>query len=170
MLIGRLIVANQTFVPSELLALLLLMPLVVLMHRLTPQPRRAAFVVIVAIVFVVESLGPFAFTAAGAYFDLWPFVTWFNVGLANALRATDWAQVFGHVFMSAALMWVLRKWGASIALAIGLTTGLALLIEILQVWLPHHDATIIDPLLTLAIGLAMRALYRRDRPLSLARR
>ncbi|HWK49608.1 MAG TPA: VanZ family protein, partial [Steroidobacter sp.] len=46
-LIGRLVVANQTFVPAELLALLLLLPMVVLMHRLRPRPRRAALVLAV---------------------------------------------------------------------------------------------------------------------------
>ena len=43
-LVGRLLVANQTFLPGELLALLLLLPMLLVMHRLRPRPRRAVLV------------------------------------------------------------------------------------------------------------------------------
>jgi VanZ family protein len=71
-LLGRLVVANQTFVPSELLALLLLLPLVVLMHRMTPRPRRAALALAVAAVLCVEGLAPFDFASPPGRFDLRP--------------------------------------------------------------------------------------------------
>jgi VanZ family protein len=162
-LIGRLIVANQTFVAGELLALVLVLPLVVLMHRLTPGPRRAALVLAVVAVLLMEGLAPFNFVRAGAYFDLWPVLDWFNAGLESTIASADWVQLFGHLFLSGALVWVLREWGAPIDLAVGVAAGLAFAIELLQSWLPQHDATIVDPLLTLAVGLAMRSLYLRSR-------
>jgi VanZ family protein len=169
-LIGRLLVANQTFVAAELLALLLVLPLVVLMHRLTPRPRRAALVLAVIAVLIIHALAPFNFSAPGAHFDLWPFLGWLAPGLPGALQTIDWLHVFGHLFLSAALIWVLREWGAHISVALGAATALALIMELMQMWLPQHDATITDPLLTLAVGWTMRSLYLRLRPRGLARR
>ena len=159
-LAGRLLVANQTFVPAELLALLLVLPLLVLMHRLTPRPRRAALVLAVVAVLLIEGVAPFAFTNTGAHFELWPFRSWFDAGLSNAVAGVDWVQIFGHLFLSGALVWVLREWGAPVQAAAGAAVLLALAIEILQIWLPAHDATITDPLLTLGVGWAMSSLYR----------
>jgi VanZ family protein len=169
-LIGRLIVANQTFVPSELLALLLLLPLVVLMHRMTPRPRRAALALAVAAVLCIEGLAPFDFAASGARFDLWPFLSWFGNGAPEALRTIDWVQLFGKLFLSGALVWVIREWGASINAAVAVVTAMTLAIEVLQIWLPHENASIADPLLAFATGLAMRSLYARMQPRSFARR
>ncbi len=160
-LIGRLVVANQTFVPSELLALLLLLPLVVLMHRMTPRPRRAALALAVAAVICIEGLAPFDFTAPGARFDLWPFLSWLENGLPEALRTIDWAQLFGKLFLSGAFVWVIREGGASINTAVGVVTAMALAIEVLQIWLPHESASISDPLLAFATGLLMRSVYMR---------
>jgi VanZ family protein len=162
-LIGRLVVANQAFVAAELAALLLVLPLVVLMHRLTPGPRRAVLVLAVITVLIMESLAPFNFVSEGPSFNLWPVVQWFDAGVADTIEATDWVQVFGHLFLSGALVWVLREWGAPLNIAVGAATGLALALEAMQSWLPQHDATITDPLLTLAVGLAMRSLYLRGR-------
>src|SRR5262245_30506250 len=92
-LVARLVVANQTFVPAELLALLLLLPMVVIMHRLRPQPRRAALVLAVAAVLIIDGLAPFDFTAPGSVFDLWPFRAWFGAGVAEAFLSIDWVQV-----------------------------------------------------------------------------
>ncbi len=169
-LIGRLVVANQTLVPSELLALLLLLPLVVLMHRLTPRPRRAVLVFAVITVLIIDELAPFDFTATGARFDLWPFMAWFDHGVIDALQTIAWVQLFGTLFLYGALIWVIREWGASIHLAIGATTAIAVAIEVLQVWVPHERASITDPLLAAAVGLLLRSLYRRMRPRDFAGR
>ena len=131
------------------------------MHRLTPGPRRAVLVLAVVAVLIMEGLAPFNFERAGAHFDLWPVLEWFNAGLESTIASTDWVQLFGHLFLSGALVWVLREWGAPINLAVGVAASLAFAIELLQSWLPLHDAAIVDPLLTLAVGLAMRSLYLR---------
>lgn len=168
-LVGRLLVASQTLVPAELLALLLLLPLVVLMHRLSSQPRRAALALAVASVLIIEGLAPFDFTPPMRGFDLWPFMAWFELGVPAAVQAFDWVELFGKLFLFAALVWTIKEWGASIGVATAAVTGMALLIELLQMWLPQQHASITDPLLALAVGLALRALYRRLQPREFAR-
>jgi VanZ family protein len=168
-LVGRLLVASQSLVPAELLALLLLLPLVVLMHRLSPRPRRAALMLAVATVLIIEGLAPFDFTPPTQGFDLWPFVAWFEMGVPAAVQAFDWVELFGKLFLFAALAWTIKQWGASIGVAIAAVPGMALLIELLQMWLPQQHASIADPLLALAVGLVLRALYRRLQPREFAR-
>jgi VanZ family protein len=161
-LIGRLIVANQTFVPAELLALLLLLPMVVLMHRLRPRPRRAALVLAVVTLLIMEELAPFDFSQQVARFDFWPFLAFVESGWD--LAAVDWVQLFGKLFLYGALLWVVREWGASTDFAFGVMLTIATVIEVLQIWLPSEHASITDPLLALTVGLLFRSLYRRQGP------
>lgn len=161
-LIGRLIVASQAFVPAELLALLLLLPMVVLMHRLRPRPRRAALVLAVVALLIIEELAPFDFSHQVARFDFWPFLPFVESGWD--LAAVDWIQVFGKLFLYGALLWVVREWGASTDFAFGVMLTIATVIEVLQIWLPGEHASITDPLLALSIGLVFRSVYRRQGP------
>lgn len=161
-LIGRLVVASQTFVPAELLALLLLLPMVVLMHRLRPRPRRAALVLAVVALLIIEELAPFDFSQQVAHFDFWPFLAFVDTGWD--LDAVDWVQLFGKLFLYGALLWVVREWGASTDFAFGVMLTVATVIEVLQIWLPGEHASITDPLLALLVGLIFRSLYRRQRP------
>ncbi len=163
-LIGRLVVANQAFVPAELLALLLLLPMVVLMHRLRPRPRRAALVLAVVALIVIEELAPFDFSNQAARFDFWPFMAWMSDGWENGLLAVDWVQLFGKLFLYGSLLWVVREWGASTDFAFGVMLTIAVVIETLQIWLPGEYASITDPLLALGIGLVFRSLYKRAKP------
>lgn len=165
-LIGRLVVANQAFVPAELLALLLLLPMVVLMHRLRPRPRRAAMVLAVVALLVIEELAPFDFSSHAAQFDFWPFLALVDSGWD--LAVVDWVQVFGKLFLYGALLWVVREWGTSTEFAFGVMLTIATVIETLQIWLPAEHASITDPLLALTIGLIFRSLYRRRRSQRLA--
>jgi VanZ family protein len=161
-LIGRLIVANQAFVPAELLALLLLLPMVVLMHRLRPRPRRAALVLAVVALLVIQELAPFNFSPQTARFDFWPFMSLMNGGWD--WLAIDWVHLFGKVFLYGALLWVVREWGASTNFAFGVMVTVAVVMETLQIWLPSEHASITDPLLALGIGLVFRALYKHAKP------
>ena len=167
-LIGRLIVASQAFVPAELLALLLLLPMVVLMHRLRPRPRRAALVLAVVALLVIEELAPFDFSPQVARFDFWPFMAWANGAWEDGLLAIDWVQLFGKLFLYGSLLWVVREWGASTDFAFGVMVTIAIVIETLQIWLPGEYASITDPLLALAIGLVFRSLYKRAKPRALS--
>lgn len=161
-LIGRLLVASQTFVPAELLALLLLLPMVVLMHRLRPRPRRATLVLAVVALLIIQELAPFNFSRQGARFDFWPFLAFVDGGWD--LQTVDWVQLFGKLFLYGAMLWVVREWGASTDFAFGVMLTIATVIELLQIWLPGEHASITDPLLALVIGLVFRSLYRRARP------
>lgn len=159
-LIGRLLVASQAFVPAELLALLLLLPMVVLMHRLRPRPRRASMVLAVVALLVIEELAPFNFSPQ-AQFDFWPFLALVDSGWD--LSIVDWVPVFGKLFLYGALLWVVREWGASTNFAFGVMLTIASVVELLQIWLPGEHASITDPLLALTIGLLFRSLYRHHR-------
>jgi VanZ family protein len=163
-LVGRLLVASQAFVPAELLALLLLLPMVVVMHRLRPRPRRAALVLAVIVVLIIDGLAPFDFTTAAAHFDLWPFMGWFNDGWLAGLQGIDWVQLFGKLFLYGALLWVIRDWGTSTDFALLVLLGVTSSIEVLEIWLPGEHASITDPLLALLVGLSFRSLYRRVSP------
>jgi VanZ family protein len=168
-LIGRLVVANLSFIPAELLALILLLPMLVIMHRLRPQPRRAALVLAVATVLIIDGLAPFDFATPATTFDLWPFRGWFEGGLAAGLQSIDWVQVFGKLFLFAALLWVIRDWGASTRFSVAVVVTTVSAIEVLQMWLPGQSASITEPLLALGIGLLFRYLYLRLGPGPLGR-
>jgi VanZ family protein len=168
-LVGRLLVANQTFLPGELLALLLLLPMLLVMHRLRPRPRRSVLVLAVIVVLLIDGLAPFDFSPPMGRLDLWPFLGWFQLGLPTAIQLIDWSELFGKVFLYGALLWVIKEWGASIGFAVGALTVTVLVIEILQAWLPEQSASITDPLLALIVGLAFRSLYQRMRPRAFAR-
>ncbi|MBL8268199.1 VanZ family protein [Steroidobacter sp.] len=161
-LIGRLLVSSQTFVPAELLALLLLLPMVVLMHRMRPRPRRATLVLAVVALLIIEELAPFNFSHQVAQFDFWPFLALVESGWD--LSAIDWVQLFGKLFLYGALLWVVREWGASADFAFGVMLTVATVVEVLQIWLPGEHASITDPLLALTVGLIFRSLYRHQRP------
>ena len=159
-LVGRLLVANQTFLPGELLALLLLLPMLLVMHRLRPRPRRAVLVLAVLVVLLIDGLAPFDFAPPMGHFDLWPFLGWFELGLPAAIQLIDWTELFGKLFLYGALLWVIKEWGASVRFAVIALIATVLGIEVLQAWLPDQSASVTDPLLALAVGLAFRSLYR----------
>ncbi len=168
-LVGRLLVANQTFLPGELLALLLLLPMLLVMHRLRPRPRRAALVFAVTVVLLIDGLAPFDFAPPMGRFDLWPFLGWFQLGLPAAIQLIDWSELFGKLFLYGALLWVIKEWGASVGFAMIALTAIVLSVEVLRAWLPDQSASITDPLLALGVGLAFRSLYQRMRPRAFAR-
>jgi VanZ family protein len=168
-LVGRLLVANQAFLPGELLALLLLLPMLLVMHRLRPRPRRSVLVLAVIAVLIIDGLAPFNFTPPMGRFDFWPFLGWFGIGLPAAIQLIDATELFGKLFLYGALLWVIKEWGASIGFAMTALIATVLTIEVLQAWLPDESASITDPLLALLVGLAFRSLYQRMRPRAFAR-
>jgi VanZ family protein len=168
-LVGRLLVANQTFLPGELLALLLLLPMLLVMHRLRPRPRRTALVFAVIVVLIIDGLAPFDFAPPMGHFDLWPFLGWFEMGLPTAVQLIDWTELFGKLFLYGALLWVIKEWGASLRFAVIALFATVLAIEVLQAWLPDQSASITDPLLALVVGVAFHSLYQRMRPRAFAR-
>lgn len=162
-LVGRLTVANQAFVPSELLALVVLLPIIVVMHKMAPGPRRLILVGSTVLVFFFERLAPFNFTASPAAFDFWPFLHWFSGGFGNAMLAVEWPSFFGTLFLFAALLWIVRHSGASFNLAAGTMLVLVLITETMQLWLPERDGSIGDPVLALGVAIAFRYALLKTR-------
>lgn len=162
-LVGRLLVADQAFVPSELVALVMLLPILVLTDRLTPGPRHAMLVLSMLVVFVGYRLAPFEFAAAPSGFDFWPFLVWFDAGVAATWREIDWSIVFGQIFLYGAMTWCFKHAGASMTFAAAAMLALTCVTEIMQMWLPGQASSLTDPALALAVALLFRQAERRAR-------
>jgi VanZ family protein len=139
------------------------------MHRLRPRPRRTVLVFAVIVVLIIDGLAPFDFAPPMGHFELWPFLGWFEIGLPAAIQLIDWTELFGKLFLYGALLWVIKEWGASVRFAMIALFMTVLAIEVLQAWLPDQSASVTDPLLALAVGVAFLSLYQRMRPRAFAR-
>ena len=172
-LVGRLIVANQTFVADELLALVLLLPLLVLMMRLTPQPKRLLLLGMLLIAFAVDRLAPFQFAAATTL-DFWPALLSLLNGMVHdtghALASIDVVSLFGKLFLFGALVWAIRETGVSMTLAAIAMILLVLITEGLRMWLAGGSASLTDPLLAALVGAAFRYVHQQRRNRTLAAR
>ena len=162
-LVGRLIVADQAFVPAELVALIALLPIVVLMYRMTPGPKRLLVLSAMLGAFLFERLAPFTFVGPPQAFDFWPFLAWFAAGFSTAVTSIDWVGFFGTIFLFAAMLWVLRYVGISFRLAASIVLALVCATELLQLWLPERSASITDPVIALGVVLGFRYTQRKQR-------
>jgi len=157
-LAGRLFVTSLAFAPSELLALILLLPMLVILHRLWAGTRRLVLLVAFAGVFLIERLVPFSFTASPAHFDLWPFLAWIDAGLP-----IRWASVFKQIFEYAALAWLLRDAGVAMRRIVWLLPMAVFALELIGLWLPGRDSSPTEPLLALVTTLAVRYIAEAKR-------
>lgn len=158
LLAGRLFVSGLAFAPSELMALLLLLPALVVLHRLWTGTRRLVLLTTFACVFVVERLAPFTPAAAPAHFDLWPFLSWIDAGMP-----VRWASIFKQIFEFAALAWLLRDVGIGARRIVWLLPACVFALEALAPWIPGRDGSITTPALALATALAMRYIAESRR-------
>jgi VanZ family protein len=150
-LVSRLLLARATFVPDELLALLLLLPMVLLTHRLTPQPRRAILTAGLFALLMVDSFAPFEFAPVPQSFDWWPFKVWWTQSSGDVFDAIDWARLFRRLFLFGALLWALKDRGWTSRLAGASTFLLSVAIAIVHCWQTHQAASITEPLLVGAL-------------------
>jgi len=157
-LVGRLLLEGQVFVASELLALLLLLPALVILNRLAPALRRLLLLAALSGVFFAARLTPFEFTASAAAFDLWPFLGWIAEGMD-----VDTRRLLEFLFFCCALIWLVREAGASLDAAIAVVVACVCMVELVQVWQPRQTASITDPLLALGLGLLLRLVAPRGR-------
>ncbi len=162
-LVGRLLVADQAFVPSELVALVLLLPIVVFTDRLTAGPRNALLLGSILVVFLSYRLAPFHIADSAAPFDFWPFLVWFDVGIGTTLAVTDWSFLFGQVFLFSALLWAIKRCGTSVVFAGGVMIAAVVLTEIAQMYLPGHTGSVTDIALAIIVALCFRSMDRRTR-------
>lgn len=164
-LVGRLLLEGQVFVPSELLALLLLLPALIVINRLSPAVRRLVLLIVIGAVFVFERLAPFEFSGTPGQFDLWPFLGWIDAGMP-----VDARSLLAFLFFCCALMWLVRDAFASLDIAVALVVGVVIAIELVQLWQPGQAASITDPLLALGLGLGLRMIDPVSRRRSLGLR
>ncbi|HTE40830.1 MAG TPA: VanZ family protein [Steroidobacteraceae bacterium] len=159
-LVGRLFVIDQTFVASELIALVALLPLLVLLHRLVPPTRRVIVLGAFAAIFVVDRLSPFSMAGGAAHFDLWPFIAWYKAGLP-----VDVPPLLKQIFEFAALAWLLHEAGASWRSIVAVVPATALGLEVVALWMPGRGGSITAPVIAILICVAMRlASEPKSRP------
>ncbi len=150
-LVGRLFIADLNFVPSELIALVLLLPALVLIHRLRVPARGLLLLSVFATVFVVERVAPLSWSSSGGHFDLWPFLAWYDAGMP--LHLYDLLKL---LFECAALIWLLQEVGLPMRFGVWLVPIAVFALEVLALWMPGRDGSPTAPLLALATALSMR--------------
>ncbi len=164
-LVGRLLLADQVFIASELLALLLLLPALVLVNRLRPGPRKALLIAGLLALMIAQSLAPYDFVPVHGRFDLWPFLAWIKDGMpVNAV------SLLAQLFLYGALTWLLREAGIAAPVAVGIVTSLVLGIEIAQLWLPGRTGSITAPALAFAVAMMLRYVDKGMRSAAIRRR
>jgi hypothetical protein len=82
---------------------------------------------------------------------------WFDGSVPSPLAAIDWTALLGRLFLYAALLWLLREALVPINAAIAIVTGIALALEVAQLWLADQGGSITDPALVLGLGLMLRS-------------
>jgi VanZ family protein len=85
---GRLLFVTPAFIPSELLALVLLLPTLIMLHKLRAGPQSLLVLAAFNVFFLYQRLAPFSFSGSSHNFDFWPFMSWIEHGMpmdANAL-------------------------------------------------------------------------------------
>ncbi|MGD9842485.1 MAG: VanZ family protein [Steroidobacteraceae bacterium] len=149
-LIGRLLFVTPAFTVSELLALLLLLPTMVVLHKLRREPQGVILLLLFAALFVYERLAPFNFSSSMHSFDFWPFMHWFAQGVP-----IDADAVLRKLFMFSALMWLAKDAGLPMRSAVVIVVSTVLGIEVLQLWQVGRHSSLTDPALALAMGVLM---------------
>jgi VanZ family protein len=169
-MIGRLLFVTPAFIPSELLALALLLPVLVALHKFRSAPQSIVVLLAFAALFVYERLTPFDFGSMESKFDLWPFITWIRAGMP-----IDADTILRKVFIFSGMIWLLKDAGLPMRTALVSIVAVVSSIEVIHLWQPGHDSSLTDPVLALLVGLLMliasdeRQSRRRKYPRVLAR-
>lgn len=165
-LMGRLLVGHQGFIPSELAALLLVLPGMIVLDRIRVGPSQALLLLGLAFIVTAERLFPFDFVATAGAFDALAPLHWLTQGFPMHSPA-----VLQTLFVLAALWWLLRQVGVPKRAAGILLVSFVLAIELLQLWLPARRASIGEPLIAGVVALVLGTIARETRrPLRHARR
>jgi VanZ family protein len=165
-LVGRLIVANQSFVAAELMALIALLPLLVVVMRMTPQVRQWMLLGIVLIAFSIDRLAPFQFTTAPGTIEWLPaahFTGSFMDNISHAAAMMDIVRVFGQLFLFGAVVWTIHQTGTSVMSAAVTMVMLVLFTEGARLWLVDGSASLTAPLLAALVAIAFRYVYQQRR-------
>jgi VanZ family protein len=155
-LTGRLLVGHQGFIPSELAALLFVLPGVIVLDRLRAGPTQVVLALALTLIFVTERLYPFNFVADAHAFDFAGPWHWARAGFPINLLA-----LLRDLFVLVALWWLLVRLGFAPMIAGGALVGLVLGIELAQMWLPHRQPSIGQPLFALCVSTVLALLARK---------
>lgn len=150
-MVGRLLFVTPAFIASELLALALLLPTLVILHKFRSAPQSAVVLVAFALLFVYERLTPFNFGSMEHNFDFWPFMTWIHDGMHIEADV-----LLRKLFVFGALVWLLKDAGLPMQTAMIGVVLTVLGIEVLHLWQAGHSSSLTDPALALLMGLLMR--------------
>lgn len=147
-LAGRLLFVTPAFIPSELLALVVLLPVMVGLHRFRSLPQNLIVVAAFVVLFVLDRWQSVDFGQVKAGFDLWPFLPWIAAGMPIELQV-----LLRKLFFFGVLTWLLKDAGLDTKLAVIVVTVAVLLLEILKVWAPGGGGSLTDPALAFAAAM-----------------
>jgi VanZ family protein len=151
-MLGRLVVIYQTFVPSELLALVVLLPILVFTMRLATRPKRMLLVVLISATFFAERLASLDLTLPAEF----TFAVSFGWQVPMTLPG-----LLHRMFLFGAVLWVIWHGGLSINHAAAIMLAMVLATEVVRACLPGPGGTITEPLLAVLTALAFRYVHQR---------
>ncbi len=155
-LAGRIVIVGKVLVASELLALLLCMPLAALFVSVPDRQRATLLAVLLTATIVLQGLEPFELLAQAQPFSWVPFKS----SLSDSLEV-NYSVLLEKCFWYFALVWLLTRRGLAAAGAALATAVLLAAIEVAQLWLPGRSAEITDPLLAIIAGVLLALLGTR---------
>lgn len=158
-MVGRLLFVTPAFIPSELVALVLLLPTLILLHKLRGAPQSLLVLLVYGLWFLHGQLSPYEFSATSGRFDFWPFKQWLEQGMP-----IDAEALLGKCFAYAALIWLLKDAGMMMVLSRWLVVATVLLMEFVHLWQPVQQGSLTNPAIALCVGWLMQLASDERRP------
>ena len=151
----QVFVATRQPSPAELLGAIAGVACLLAADRIprSALPAACLFLGVIAL----RGLAPFHFTSAQNPFLWIPFAGFLDMDWQSAIRG-----LLEKLFYYGAAIWLLRRAKVTWAVGIAIVCALLAAIEVAQIHLPGRTSEITDPLLALLLGLALRALARKQ--------
>ena len=154
-LVGRILFISPAFDSSELLALILLLPVLVLVHALRWIPAAAVVLLALISLYIYDHVLPLNMGEFHPGFDLVPFVSWIRSGASLDLNA-----LLHMMFVFAAMIWLLKESAFSLRTSVVVVVIALLGVEILHLWQVARSGSITRPAFAFGTGLLMLAIGR----------
>ena len=154
-IIARILFVSPAFDSSELLALVLLLPALVLIHAVHRIPAAAIVLLATVLLYVYDHVLPLSLGAFHFNFDLIPFVGWIRNGTPLDLNV-----LLHMLFTFAAMIWLLKTTALSLRSAVIVVVIALFGIEMLHLWQASRTGSITRPALALCMGLIILAIDR----------
>jgi hypothetical protein len=153
--VGRVLFVSPPFDSSELMALLLLLPSLVVVHALRWIPATAVVLLAVVFVYVYDHVLPLNISSFHFNFDFIPFISWIRNG-----ASLDLNSLLRTLFVFAAMIWLLKESTFSLRTSVIIIVIAVLGIEIFHMWQAGRSGSISLPAFALTTGLVMIAIDR----------